>query len=176
MTTQSFVANPIATREMTLYTDASKSGWGVVIVDAIPNTIHILGQRWSTKESSASINILELKALRIGIRSIKQMAQQQAVVVDAYIDNTSALAWAKRQRAANWIANQLAVDLHDDMKEGKIILRNISYVASAQNPADEPSRRFTNNASTRQLSSDTEGYSRTGAGSGKLQSSASPSS
>ena len=176
MTTRSFVADFLATRSMVMYTDASDSGWGVVIVENTPNKIHILGQRWSTKESCAHINILELKALLIGIRTIKRITQNQAVTVDAYIDNTSALAWAKRKRAANWTANQLAAEVQAELKVGNVALRGIAYVASAQNPADEPSRRYSNNALPTQLSSDTEGYSRTGAGSGKLQSSASPSS
>ncbi len=127
----------------TMYTDASESGWGVVILDFLHQPIRIFAGAWSQEERRQHINHLELRALRIGGRLLREIPRpnQTAVGLNVFVDNTTALSWAKRSRAPNFSANQLALQINDELERANIRLISINYVQSAFNIADEPSRR-----------------------------------
>ena len=142
---------------VTMFTDASLSGWGVVIFNYGDCPIRIFAGKWSETEKRESINVLELRALRIGVRILASIKSPDEVLsVQIFIDNTSAMSWVKRKRAARYSTNQLALEVDDIMKQHLIQLSSICYIESARNFADKPSRRFETNPPG-QLPSRTDG-------------------
>lgn len=132
-------ANP--STSATMYTDASESGWGIVIVDYAPRPIRIFGGRWSSSEAKLHINTLELRAVRIGLRILSQLKSPfESIALQLFVDNTTARAWTRRGRAKQWQANQLAVHLCEHASSNGIQLASVDYVRSHQNLADGPSR------------------------------------
>jgi hypothetical protein len=143
MTTMTFSSSRIPTTTATMYTDASEAGWGVVILDFLDRPIRIFGNQWSNLEAQESINMLELRALRIGLRTLATIKSSDDVIaLTAFIDNTTARAWTLRRRAPKYSANQLALEIDDILKQSKIQLVHLDYVESARNLADKPSRIF----------------------------------
>ena len=103
---------------VTMFTDASLSGWGVVIFNYSDVPIRIFAGKWSETEKRESINVLELRALRIGVRTLASIKSSDEVLsVQTFIDNTSAMSWVKRKRAARYSTNQLALEVDDIMKQ-----------------------------------------------------------
>lgn len=143
MTTMHFNAPQNPTSSATMYTDSSLVGWGVVILDYHSHPLQVFAGKWSQAESSESINMLELRALRIGIRILSSIKNASEVIaLNAFIDNTSARAWATRRRAQRWSTNQLALEIDDELRRSQIQLTSLNYVESANNLADKPSRVF----------------------------------
>jgi hypothetical protein len=100
---------------VTMYCDASESGYGIVVFNLCGVPMRIFGGPWSTCEAKLHINILELRSLR-GVRIIGEFKQLDTMLSNGtHIDNTSARAWAIRKRAPKWFANQLVVELDDDL-------------------------------------------------------------
>jgi hypothetical protein len=144
MTTMHFVAPATPTSTATVFTDASLAGWGVVILDYLRRPIRIFAGKWSRIERNESINMLELRTLRIGIRILASLKESTSEVIslNAFIDNTSAQAWATRRRAPRWATNELALQIDDELVNGNIQLSSLDYVETARNIADGPSRIF----------------------------------
>jgi hypothetical protein len=141
MTTLHHEASPNPTCSAEMFSDASESGWGIVIFNFKDRPMRVFAGPWSDKEASESINMLELRALRIGIRILASLKLSTDVVeLSAFIDNTTARAWTLRRRAPKWSANQLALEVDDELKRNAIVLRHLDYVESARNFADAPSR------------------------------------
>jgi len=130
-----------ATGAMTarVYSDASMSGWGVVILD-LPHRRHIIcGDKWHHKKQF-HINKLELMATQIALRILKEELNGKPCAVKLYVDNTSTRTWTEKARAPTYLANQIAVDIKQICDEAGIRLDSCSYIPSADNPADAPSR------------------------------------
>jgi hypothetical protein len=144
MTTLRYTAQrALPTASAQMFVDASESGWGAVIFNYNNRAMRIFAGPWSEKEKRESINMLELRALRIGIRMLSTIKTEGEIVrVAGYIDNTTARAWALRRRAPKWQANQLALEIDDELKSNNITISSLDYVQSARNFADAPSRRF----------------------------------
>lgn len=142
LTTKQFVQPEAPSTTATMYTDASETGWGVVVLNFKDRPIRIFAGAWTEKEAKQSINVLELRALRIGIRKLADTkAASDTVALHGFIDNTTARAWALKRRAPKWSANALTLELHDEMEKAGIQLASLEYVKSADNFADRPSRR-----------------------------------
>jgi hypothetical protein len=139
-----FIASAPIDTTATMYTDASESGWGVVILDFLSQPIRVFAGAWSPTERRQHINELELRAIRIGSRILNEIPRSTniAVGLNIFVDNTTARAWATRSRAPRFSANQLALQLNNELEQANIRLLSINYVQSAFNIADEPSRRF----------------------------------
>jgi hypothetical protein len=147
MTSMKFQQSATADATTTIYTDASESGWGVVILDFKNRPMRIFAGRWTRTEASESINMLELRAVRIAIRILNKLkSSEETIAVDFMIDNTSARCWAIKARAKRFCANELALQIHDELKHSHIQMKSINYVKSDQNIADGPSRRFQSTA------------------------------
>ncbi len=132
-----------------MYTDASESGYGVYIFDdtfLLSNRlIFIVAGRWTAEEKKHSINVLEFKALRIGTRTVAtRKPKGVSVAIDGFIDNTTARAWALKERAPTYVANELTTSLRDELKDDDIRFNSLEYVKSARNFADKSSRKFSN--------------------------------
>jgi hypothetical protein len=127
---------PSDARFVTLYTDASDTGWGVVV-------FYVQDGTETQAESQESINVRELRALRIGLRILVDVFNASAkspIVVSAFIDNTSALQWYKKGHSRSFVANGVLNDCQREF-DRVVVIRFLQYVASAANFADAPSRR-----------------------------------
>lgn len=153
---------PTPTCTATLYTDASDDGWGVVVVDHPSSHLLTRGGPWTQSERSQSINLRELRALRIGVRILcamhqayqNEMPPNSTLGVTIYVDNTTALAWFNNGRAKQFAPNALAMEINALLVLNNIALREVAYIPSARNLADAPSRAphtFTEDNSTTQL-------------------------
>ena len=69
--------------DLVLLSDASKEGWGVTL-----DRLHVSG-RWTEEESALSINVLELRAIRLGLHHLEGLLRDRTVGVLS--DNKSAL-------------------------------------------------------------------------------------
>lgn len=94
--------------EITIYTDASLMGWGAYThqSDSRPITT---GGRWKPEETAYHINVLELKAIHHGLRSLVNTSVSHVKVMT---DNTTAIAYIK---------NMGGVQSEDCNKEAKRI-------------------------------------------------------
>ena len=72
-----------------LFTDASKEGWGAHLDQSSTKGL------WSDQEKRLHINILELKAVSLAIRSFKDQCQNQIVLVAT--DNSTVVAYINKQ-------------------------------------------------------------------------------
>ena len=77
------------TPDRLLYADASTEGWGVSLDD-----LQASG-RWSLAEASLSINLLELRAIRLGLQQFEEELQNLAVGILS--DNRTAVAYVKKE-------------------------------------------------------------------------------
>ncbi|XP_045101307.1 uncharacterized protein LOC123498206 [Portunus trituberculatus] len=79
----------LASPDVCLYTDASTVGWGVSILhDSVSGV-------WATHELSLHINLLELKAIRLGLLHFKDHVRGQTVAV--FSDNATALSYLAKE-------------------------------------------------------------------------------
>ena len=74
---------------MTLFTDASTSGWGA----------HLMGKMaqgsWTAQEQREHINILEMRAIANAVEAFQDILAQQTIVIAS--DNTTVLAYLRKQ-------------------------------------------------------------------------------
>jgi hypothetical protein len=134
---------PPGNAKVYMYTDASETGWGVVIVGYTSRAIRVFAGRWSSQEAALHINVLELRAIRIGLRILAQLKSDvERIELQLFVDNTTARAWTLKGRAKQWQANELANHVRDHASRNGILIASVDYVRSHQNPADDPSRRL----------------------------------
>ena len=72
-----------------LFTDASNEGWGAHLDQSSTKGL------WSDQEKKLHINILELKAVSLALRSFKDQCQNQTVLVAT--DNSTVVAYINKQ-------------------------------------------------------------------------------
>ena len=77
------------TPDLRLYSDASRAGWGAHLLDQ-----SVLGV-WSHQENSLHINLLEMKALFLALRSFKDLVTDHRVT--AMCDNSTVVAYVNKQ-------------------------------------------------------------------------------
>lgn len=126
--------------EIVIYTDALLQGWGAHVTR--PNQPPLTtGGRWKQNEKDFHINVLELKAIKLGLQSL---IPEQDIDVQIMTDNTTALAYIK---------NMGGVKSHECNAEAKEIWEwaeqrnnwlSPSHIPGSLNViADEASRHFT---------------------------------
>ena len=72
-----------------LFTDASNKGWGAHLNQSSTKGL------WSDQEKRLHINVLELKAVSLALRSFKDQCQNQTVLVAT--DNSTVVAYINKQ-------------------------------------------------------------------------------
>ena len=72
-----------------LFTDASNEGWGTHLDQSSTKGL------WSDREKRIHINVLELKAVSLALRSFKDQCQNQTVLVA--MDNSTVVAYINKQ-------------------------------------------------------------------------------
>jgi hypothetical protein len=123
---------PSTATNIVAFSDASGSGWGGVILFR-GHTI-IVGDTWSRRAASHDINVKETMAARNTLRKILEPS-----VIDMYIDNTSTIAWLRKKRSRVYLANAVVEEIFTTLP-ANVTVRSVSYVKSADNVADGPSR------------------------------------
>lgn len=78
-----------ASPDLCLYTDASSEGWGASVLHQSTSGT------WSIQERSLHINLLELRAIRLGLLHFKDMFRGKTVAI--FSDNATALAYINKQ-------------------------------------------------------------------------------
>ena len=121
------------------YSDASDSGWGMIIYWP-DGSVTSHGQPWSQLDRSLHINRKELKAAMFVIERVSQEATRRGIPelrIALNIDNTTAIAWLTRghadAREVNTMLGRIASLPH-------VAVQSITYCRSEDNPADAPSR------------------------------------
>ena len=120
-----------------IFTDASHLGWGAHKGD------QTAGGRWTDLEAEEHINVLELKAILFGLKSL---CSEREVHVRVMTDNTTALAYVKhmggvKSPACNKIAKEIRV-----WAEKNRVWITITHVPGVCNVlADFKSRNFVDN-------------------------------
>ena len=117
-----------------LYTDASLEGWGAHRGETTT------GGRWSDQEGQDHINVLELRAILLAIKSL---SFPQDTHIKIMTDNTVALAYVKHMGGVkSKECNQVAKDIWDWCEQRELWL-TIAHVPGVDNEiADYHSRNF----------------------------------
>jgi hypothetical protein len=122
--------------EARLFTDATPTGWGAVVVTT-DGKVFATGGAFA--ESFESINAAETQAVRLGVEAFFPLLSS-VDVLRIVVDNTSALSNLVSGRAGSAeLAKTVAASV-DALQLLKGVSITLSYVKSKQNPADLPSR------------------------------------
>jgi hypothetical protein len=119
-----------------LFTDASKHGWGAVLI--VNGSLLHIGGRWDPKTAELDINTLEALAVTNGVKHFAQyLAEEELLLV---IDNTTAMHGLVRGSAQAGRLNAAVGTALVALGLAKPTSIQIVYIESARNPADGPSR------------------------------------
>ena len=121
----------------TLYTDASNEGWGAHVGHLAT------GGRWSQEEKGDHINVLELRAIEFGLKSL---CEETSAHVRVFTDNMTALAYVNHQGGVKSPdCNEAAQKIWAWCEERDIWL-SVAHIPGILNErADYESRNFADN-------------------------------
>jgi hypothetical protein len=120
---------------LVIFTDASNIGWGAVIIEPSQH-VTVLGDKWSTQDATLHINEKELEAVRHALTADVISKYNDLHIV---VDNTSVEAAIRRGTArSDALAARLAPIA--ERLSASSVTASVTYIASAANPADAPSR------------------------------------
>ena len=118
-----------------MHTDSSNDGWGCVYQGATING------RWNDQERSLHINCLELLAILYAIKSISHDLRNRNIKVLS--DSSTAIAYVNNMGGSkSWTCNQIAIEIWSLCISLNTFVQ-CEYVPGEINPADLPSRQFT---------------------------------
>ena len=119
-----------------IYSDSSKIGWGTY-----DKTLDIrTGGHWSAEEHEDHINILELRAVFLGLKAL--CSTESNIHIQLYCDNTTSCAYLRNFGGKKRELNDLAMDIWNWCIVRSIHL-SVSFVAGASNiEADRLSRKL----------------------------------
>jgi hypothetical protein len=137
--TKEYIYRPVdpATRVVTVYTDASEDGYGIVIFGL--GDTRVVGGKWTDAEKEQHINVLELATVRVALRVLRAATNEPELIIDWFIDNTTAIAVFEKGRSRTFSLNEIAKEIQQHTWART---RQIRYVKSEFNLADAPSRWF----------------------------------
>jgi hypothetical protein len=118
-----------------LFTDASLAGWG-----AVTGSVTVAG-KWLEEDPAGRINLLELLAVD---RALQQPAVQTAIrgrTVRLRLDSVVAAA-TLRHGSGFRLHQQVAGQVWHRLAALHVVISGVSWIPSASNPADGPSRLF----------------------------------
>ena len=120
--------------DLLFWSDASDQGWGVHLHD------QFVSGRWSPEERSLSINLRELRVIRLGLMHFGQSLW--GMTVGIFTDNTTTLSYVKRQ--AGTFSMALNQEAHHLLRWSESLDLSLvpQFIVGAQNVvADSLSRR-----------------------------------
>lgn len=119
-----------------LFTDASLTGHGSVLIDRDSQQIRVAGGRWDVP--ALNINAAEQRTVVLGVAAFQHLFVRGSVV-DIFIDNTSTIAGCQKGYSKSFVMNEEIKKLVTLLKAAGIIIR-VQYVPSKLNLADAKSR------------------------------------
>ncbi|KAJ9471694.1 hypothetical protein DIPPA_13254 [Diplonema papillatum] len=123
---------------ITAFVDASKKGWGGVLVDSRTMEVTVLGGSWNAAESSLHINELEAIAFNLVILALPVSIKGGRV--DVVVDNTTVKGVARKGACLkSAVLNNAVVRGLERVRSLNCAL-SVRWVRSEGNPADLPSR------------------------------------
>lgn len=123
--------------DFSITTDASLQGWGAVFQN------QSIGGRWTEQESQDHINVLELLAVSLGLKSF--FSNKQNVHIQVRTDNTCTVAYINAMGGIKSVeCNRLAVKIWSWCIDRNIWL-SATHVPGVSNEADFSSRNFNEN-------------------------------
>lgn len=132
------VLEPPAETTMTVFVDASLTGWGGVMVDHFTGEVSIVGQSWSSRQRNYHINELEALALLEVISLLPGKVSGGRLHV--CVDNTSVAGVVRKKLCArSSVLNDAVVGALAHLRRKRITC-SMQWVKSERNPADYPSR------------------------------------
>ena len=123
------------TPQFVLCTDASKSGYGGVLVDRVSARVWTVGGSWLPHESARSINELEMLAVAVSLKVFEKIISGKQVHL--FVDNEATRAALNKGRSRSFMFNHKIVHTLPFVRKYVPI---ISRITSEDNPSDEPSR------------------------------------
>ena len=125
-----------AKRQVTVFTDACLTGYGVFIIDA-DNRLRIIAGSFKHHEG---IEILETRAVVYAAEQLENVDPQAGVEVNFFIDNTTTIAVLSKRRSAKFLLNSLADRVFEAIRRKGYTRMTLGYIPSKYNPADPVSR------------------------------------
>lgn len=121
------------TYTITVYTDASRVGWGAYCGTSTANGF------WNPKEASNHINVLELKAAFYGLQSFAKNLKNCNILLR--IDNTTSVSYINRMGGIKYASLNKQTRIIWEWCENKNLFIFASYISSKDNHiADQWSR------------------------------------
>ena len=133
------VPDPTLNPEVTVFTDAATSGWGVVIIEEKTAKVHVMGgrfPRWSRE--CEHINVKEARAVEESVHALYRLFPKFPDAVTWRIDSTSALGATRKGRSKVYELNKVIANIREQIPQETTI--HFEYVPSSLNWADAPSR------------------------------------
>lgn len=120
-----------------VFTDASDKGYGVVIPDTEEGGGQTYAAWWTISMRKHTIAERELVAAVLALAHLRRTEKGKTPHYHLYTDNTNVVAWLTRRRGPNFFVNALLRDLFDGSEPFQL---SVTWIPSAANPADGPSR------------------------------------
>ena len=119
--------------DLAFWSDASDEGWGAHLSD------HFTSGLWTDKEKEMSINMRELRAVKLGLLKFQEIVQDKVVAL--FSDNTSAVAYLRNQGGTiSQNLNQEAQEILRWSENHGVVLRPQFLLGSQNVIADSLSR------------------------------------
>ena len=123
--------------DITIQTDASLMGYGMA------SGPFQWGEKWSEKQKSYHINVLELLAILMALKSFKKQVKDKHVRI--LTDSTTAMAYVNNMRGhKSQECNAVSIDIWNWCIKNNVWV-SCNYIPGVMNEADKPSRKFDNN-------------------------------
>jgi len=123
----------VSSRVVHLYTDASRIGFGIVMI--ADGEVTSFGGRWSMTERKQHINELEILAVTKATQCLQTVLEDRAVHL--HIDNTTAMFCIRKKSSKKYWVNKRISELYAD---SVVTFETVDYVSTDMNPADYYSR------------------------------------
>ena len=123
----------------TLFTDACLSGYGIIALPPpdLSASCSIFAGPWTAEEH---INILEARATLIGVLCLPTQARLTPLLI--VIDNTTVLGAGRKTHSRSFTLNAIVRRIYAAAASSMYHIVTWDYIASEDNPADQPSRLF----------------------------------
>lgn len=141
-------------KSFTMWVDASRSGWGAVLIDDSTQQVRIVAGKWTEEEQKLHINVLEAKAIAYGLDRFEGIDN---AAIAPRIDNTSVVATVGKGHSKSEDLNRQLIHIAELTKKRNIFLQKPTYVRSKDNLADEWSRYFNWREGMAELASGVDG-------------------
>ena len=134
------IPSPNGRKSFTLWTDASRVGWGAVLIDNNTQQTWVVASRWSKTELQMHINVLEAIAVE---KALQRFTEIDGAAIFPRIDNTSVVHSVRKGYSKSEELNEVIRRVQEICVKRKILFAAPQYVRSADNLADSWSRGFT---------------------------------